>query len=178
MNTPLELFAHVLTFFALVACGEQVAWPTVVKKFLSYMSVFYFDLNLTAPEVTYAPPPPHPPLPPLPPPHSVALLAQVVLSGSSQFSCSFNKLQETTVCPKWSTYGGRGGWYTNTHTSMGFSLFKRFCQVHEYPIGSMFSFLSRSCACSAPCPTSPSPPSGCFPWGCPWPPAPSSSSCT
>ena len=50
MNTPLELFAHVLTFFSLVACGEQVAWPTVVKKFLSYMSVFYFDLNLTAPE--------------------------------------------------------------------------------------------------------------------------------
>ena len=34
-----------------------MAWPTVVKKFLSYMSVFYFDLNLTAPEVTYAPPP-------------------------------------------------------------------------------------------------------------------------
>ncbi len=29
----------------------QVTWPPTVRKFLSYMSVFQFDLGLTAPEV-------------------------------------------------------------------------------------------------------------------------------
>jgi len=48
------------------SASSQVAWPPLVKKCLSYMSVFYFDLNLTAPEVRkrmlcfVAPaPPPH-----------------------------------------------------------------------------------------------------------------------